>query len=92
MKIAVLVNGSGEFRIHHFACKDVNKEARHFHDTPWVLEAKDRHAVNLACWGDIASDTTKSRTSEWEKLCDEYASGSTTYLPCCAELPERSEG
>jgi hypothetical protein len=91
MKVAVLIDRDQQFRIHAEGCADVAKEAKRFHDTPWVFEAEDRHAVNLACWGDIASDSTESGTPQWEKACDEYATSETTFLPCVKNLPEIKE-
>jgi hypothetical protein len=91
MKVSVIIDRDQQFRIHADGCADVAKEAKRFHDTPWVFEAEDRHAVNLACWGDIASDSTKSGTPEWEKACDEYATSETTFLPCVKKLPEIKE-
>lgn len=90
MKVAVIVH-NGEFRVHKNGCGDVAKEAKRYHDTPWIFDAADQHEVNLTCWGDVASDTTESGSQEWAKLCDEYASAETTYLPCAKELPEAAD-
>lgn len=90
MKVAVIIH-NGVFRVHADGCADVLKEATRYHDTPWVFDAKDRHSVNLACWGDVATDTTESGTQAWEKLCDEYASSETKFLPCIKALPETAD-
>jgi hypothetical protein len=86
VKVAVIVH-QGVMRVHADGCADVAKEAKRFHDTPWVFDAVDRHDVNLLCWGDVAGDTTQSGTPEWEKLCDEYGSAETKFLPCISALP-----
>jgi hypothetical protein len=84
MQLAILYD-NGEFRIHAATCRDVSREAKRFFDTPWLIEAVDKHTVNVSCWADIAGDTTEPGTKEWHALCDDYASSESTYLPCCAD-------
>lgn len=86
MRISVINDQHGNSRIHSAECRDVEREAKRFHDSPWTFDADTRHDVNLAVWGDVATDETEEGTPEWHSLCDESAAYASVFLPCCASL------
>lgn len=86
MRVAVVYDSNGEFRVHAADCADVKRDERKYHDAAEVYDAANRHAVNLACWGDVASDNLASGSPEWEAECDSFAAAETVYLPCVGDL------
>jgi len=86
MRIAVINDQRGTSRIHAAECRDVAREAKRFHDDPWMIDADNRHDVNMAVWGDVASDNNESGTPEWHEECDASADYASLFLPCCDSL------
>jgi hypothetical protein len=87
MRIAVINDQRGTSRIHAADCRDVAREATRFRDEAWVIEAANRHDVNVAVWGDVASDNLESGSPEWHAECDWSADYGSLFLPCCSQLP-----
>lgn len=89
MKLSVVYDGKGTFRVHAATCRDVKRDAMKYLNRWWILEAEDTHAANTEMWGDVATDEHKEGSDRWHEACDSFADFGTVYLPCCEELPER---
>ena len=91
MKLAVISDGGGNFRVHRADCQDVPRETKRWYlanGRPWTFEADNTHDVHTTTWGDVASDNFPEGSDEWHTECDVFGLACTRFLPCCGELTE----
>lgn len=81
------LNDLGSTHIHRSGCKDSKTLTKRLREEPWKIDVESLYEASLAVFSDVATDTYKSGTPEYENLIDEYIDD-LYFAPCVRhELP-----